>query len=84
MENPELLAEVRAKINEIVQAAIASESVGVDMLFLYTSLQILEKLEAMHETLKSIDGSVDATANILAEQTGRTIYTMLSKRDMPS
>lgn len=78
MENPELLAEVRAKINEIVQAAIASESVGVDMLFLYTGLQILEKLEAMHETLKSIDFAVDVISNMVAEQTG---HVFLGKKD---
>lgn len=78
MENPELLAEVRSKINEIVQAAIASESVGVDILFLYTGLQILEKLEAIDETLKSIDGSMDAVMQMVASETG---HAFLVKKD---
>lgn len=80
MENPELLAEVRAKINEIVQAAIASESVGVDILFLYTGLQILEKLEAIDETLKSIDSSMDAVMQMVASETG---HVFLGKKDAP-
>lgn len=80
MENPELLAEVRAKINEVVQAAIAGESVGVDILFLYTGLQILEKLEAIDETLKSIDGSMDAVMQMVASETG---HVFLNKKDGP-
>ena len=78
MENSELLTEVRARINEVTQQAIANRSVTMDILFLFTQLQILEKLEAMHERLRCIESDVNATANIVAEQAK---YPLLGKRD---
>lgn len=71
MENTELFAQVKAKINEAMQHAIDNAGVGIDILFLYTQLQTLERLEAMHETLKSIDGHVDAMSNMIAGETAR-------------
>lgn len=81
MENAELLAQVKAKINEATEHALNAEAnYGMDLLYLYMQIQLLEKLDAIQETLRSIDFAMDATAKIVAKENG---YVFLGKKDAP-
>lgn len=80
MSEDELLTQVKAHIGSAVERGIANSELEPDTLFLFLSVQILEKLEAMHETLRSIESDVNATANMVASETG---HVFLGKKDTP-